>query len=76
MTLFYLRLILPRTMESLRMNAMDQWPEFGNQLIILGFSAVISFGILVLLFILGQMKYHTHKKLLEIEYKICELLEK
>ncbi len=71
-TLFYVTYILPVAVES-----PNDWRSIlGIQLMILGFSAVIGVGITVLLFVLGQMKYHTHKKLLEIEYKMCELMEK
>lgn len=76
--LFYMVFILPIMME---LPNSWQTPLFytsstGIQLMLLGFFAMVAVGFIFLFRMLSDLKFNHKKKLLEIEYKLCELLEK
>ena len=72
MAMFYIKFLLPLSLG----NALDGRSILGIQLMIMGFSGALVIGVLFILYILHHMKYQTHKKLLEIEYKIFEMANK
>lgn len=76
--LFYMMFILPIMME---LSNSSETPFFytsamGVQLMLLGFFAMVVVGFIFLFRMLSDLKFKNQKKLLEIEYKLCELSEK
>lgn len=77
--LFYLQFIAPITIELL--NAGDQGnismiPVLGTHFMLLFFFAVTAVALMCLLRLLSDVKFQNQKKLLEIEYKLCDILQK
>lgn len=77
--LFYLQFIAPVTIEIMNTGPegnITMVPILGTHFMLLFFFAVTAVALMCLLRLLSDMKYQNHKKLLEIEYKLCDLLEK
>ena len=76
--IFYMMFIFPIMVE---LPNSSQTPFFytsslGIQLMLLGFFAMVAVGLIFLFRMLSDLKFKNQKKLLEIEYKLCEMLEK
>lgn len=76
--LFYMMYILPVMME---LSNSSETPFFYTstmviQLMLFGFFAMVAVGLIFLFRLLSDLKFKSQQKLLEIEDKLCELMEK
>lgn len=76
--LFYMMFILPIMMELFETPdaSLDYRPILGIQVMLLGFFAMVAIGFIFLFRLLSDLKFTHQSKLLQIEYKLCELMEK
>ena len=75
-TLFYLFFILPVVVELSSEGGADWRPILGVQLMLLGFFAMVAVGFIFLFRSMSDLKFNNQKKLLQIEYKLSELIQK